>query len=91
MPLWFLPALIALFAVVSLAAGIWLLLHLRDVARVFRGNRPGDMVTGPGRRHATSTAVWAALVIFNAGWIVCLVIWVFVIGGEANSVVDAKS
>ena len=57
MPLWFLPALIALFAVVSLGAGIWLLLHLRDVARVFRGNRPGELVRGPGKRRATPAAV----------------------------------
>lgn len=91
MPLWFLPALIAIFAVVSLAAGIWLLLHLRDVARVFRGDRPGEMVRGPGRRRATPTAVWTALVIFNAGWIACIVIWIFVLGGEANTVVDAKA
>ncbi|HCB78941.1 hypothetical protein BA950_03630 [Erythrobacter sp. SAORIC-644] len=81
----------ALFAVVSLGAGIWLLLHLRDVARVFRGNRPGELVRGPGKRRATPAAVWTALIIFNAGWIACIVIWIFVLGGEANTVVDAKS
>ena len=90
MPLWFLPALIALFAVISLAAGIWLLLHLRDVARVFRGDRPGEMVRGPGRRTASSAAVWTALVIFNAGWIACIVIWIFVLSGEANTVVGRQ-
>lgn len=90
MPLWFLPALIALSATVSLVAGLWLLLHLRDVARVFRGNRPGEMVRGPGRRRATPTAVWVALVVFNAGWIACIVIWVFVLSGEANSVVVSR-
>lgn len=90
MPLWFLPALIALFAVISLAAGIWLLLHLRDVARVFRGDRPGEMVRGPGPRRATPAAVWTALLIFNAGWIASIVIWTFVLGGEANTVVNAK-
>lgn len=90
MPLWFLPALIALFAILSLVAGLWLLLHLRDVARVFRGNRPGEMVRGPGRRRATPTAVWVALVVFNAGWIACIVIWVFVLSGEANSVVVSR-
>ena len=90
MPLWFLPALIALFAVVSLVAGIWLLLHLRDVARVFRGDRPGEMVRGPGRRRATPAAVWTALLIFNSGWIACIIIWVFVLSGEANMAVNAK-
>lgn len=89
MPLWFFPALIALCAIVSLAAGIWLILHLRDVARLFRGNRPGGMVRGPGRQRATSAAVWTALVIFNAGWIACILIWIFVLAGEANTVVNA--
>ena len=91
MPLWFLPALIAIFAIASLAAGIWLLLHLRDVARVFRGDQVGEMVRGPGRRGATSAAVWTALIVFNAGWIACIVIWIFVLGGAANTVVNAKS
>ena len=90
MPLWFLPALIAFFACVSLGAGIWLLLHLRDVARVFRGEKPGQMVRGPGPRRATPAAVWTALVIFNAGWVACAIIWIFVLGGEANTFVDAK-
>lgn len=89
MPLWFLPALIALFALVSLGAGIWLLLHLRDVARLFRGEKPGQMVRGPGPRQATPAAVWTAIMIFNAGWIACVIIWVFVLGGEANTFVDA--
>ena len=91
MPLWFLPALIALFAIASLAAGVWLLLHLRDVARLFRGDRDGEIVRGPGRRRATPAAVLTALLIFNAGWIACIVIWIFVLGGEANTVVDARA
>lgn len=85
MPLWFLPALIALFAIVSLVAGIWLLLHLRDVARVFRGDRAGEMVRGPGKRRASSTAVWTMLMLFNAAWVACIVIWVFVLRGEAHT------
>lgn len=90
MPLWFLPALIALFAVVSLVAGLWLLLHLRDVVRVFRGDRLGELVRGPGRRRATPAAVWAAILLFNGGWISCIIIWVFVLTGEANSVVVSE-
>ena len=91
MPLWFLPALMAFFAVVSLAAGMWLLLHLPDVARLFRGEKPGQMVRGPGRRRATPAAVWTALAIFNLGWIACVVIWVFVLEGEANVLIDARA
>ena len=90
MPLWFLPALLALFAVVSFAAGIWLLLHLRDVARVFRGDRDGEMVRGPGRRRASPAAVWTALLAFNIGWIACIIIWIFVMGGDANTFVNAE-
>jgi hypothetical protein len=90
MPLWFLPAMIAFFAVLSLATGIWLLLHLRDVARVFRGKKPGKMIRGPGPQTATPAAVWTALLIFNACWIICVIIWIFVIGGEANTMVDAR-
>lgn len=90
MPLWFFPALLGLFAVVSLAAGLWLLLHMRDVARVFSGKREGEVVAGPGRRHASQSAVWLALAVFNVGWIACVLIWVFAIGGDANAVVDAK-
>lgn len=90
MPLWFLPALIAFFAVVSLVAGVWLLLHLRDVARLFRGEKPGQIVRGPGRRRATPAAVWTALAIFNVGWVACIVIWLFVLSGEANLFIDAK-
>lgn len=91
MPLWFFPALIAVFAVISLVAGIWLLLHLRDVARVFRGEEPGEIVRGPGPRRAKTSLVWTAIIIFNVGWITCVAIWIFVMGGEANTFVDAAS
>lgn len=91
MPLWFLPALLALFAVVSMVAGIWLLLHLRDVARVFRGDGEGEMVRGPGRRRASPGAVWTALLVFNIGWIACILIWIFVMGGDANTLVNAEA
>lgn len=91
MPLWFFPALIAFFAVISLTSGIWLLLHLRDLARLFRGDRPGEMVRGPGRKRATPAAVWTALIIFNVGWIACIVIWIAALSGEANALVDAST
>lgn len=89
MPLWFFPALLALFAVVSLAAAVWLLLHMNSVARVFR--KHGDIV--PGRRtrgEASRMAVYLALFVFNAGWISCVIIWIFAISGDLNRVVDAN-
>lgn len=87
MPLWFFPALMALFAILSLASGIWLLLHLPDLARVFRGDRDGEIVPGPAKRRASRTAVWWALILFNGGWIACLMIWILVIGGDANQAI----
>lgn len=86
MPLWFFPALMGALAVISLVAGVWLLLHLRDVAAIFSGRTDGDMVGGPGTRHASKRSVWLALIAFNAGWIGCLLIWMLVIGGDANTV-----
>ena len=85
MPLWFFPALVGVLAAASLLAGIWLQLHLRDVAAMF-----GDIARGPGRRQASNGAVWAAIILFNAGWIGALVVWLFVMGGDANLVTDAS-
>lgn len=90
MPLWFFPALIGLSATVSLIAGIWLLLHLRDVIGLFSGNPANDLVRGPGKKQVSRGAIWLAIVLFNAGWIVSLLIWIFVIGGDANAVTDAR-
>lgn len=87
MPLWFFPGLLGLFAVVSLVTGIWLLLHLPDVARIFSGTRDGEIVPGPMKRRASPSAVWFALLLFNAGWIACIIIWVFVMAGQANDLV----
>ena len=89
MPLWFFPALVGVLAAASLLAGIWLLLHLRDVAAVF-GRHSGEIARGPGRRRASNGAVWAAIILFNAGWIGALVVWLFVMGGDANLVTDAS-
>ena len=89
MPLWFFPALMALFALLSLASGIWLLLHLPDLARVFRGDRDGDLVPGPTKRRASPSAIWLALALFNASWIACVLIWILVIGGDANQAISS--
>ena len=89
MPLWFFPALVGVFAVASMIAGIWLLLHLRDVAAVF-ARRSGEIKRGPGKRRASRGAVWWAIIVFNAGWIGALVVWIFVMGGDANLVTDAS-
>lgn len=86
MPIWFFPALLAACAVVSLAAGVWLLLHAQSVAVLFR--RHGDIVPSPRRPRASRGAVLLALALFNAGWIASIAIWSFAISGEANDVVE---
>ncbi|WP_126174049.1 hypothetical protein [Altericroceibacterium xinjiangense] len=87
MPLWLYAALLGLCAVTTLIAGIWLLLHLRDVARMFR--RHEEITPGPGPRRASSGAVWVALALFNAGWIGAVVLWVFSNTERAQGVVHA--
>ena len=59
MPIWFFPALLAFFAIVAIAAGIWLLLHAQAVATLFR--RHGDVVPAPRKPRASKGAVLLAL------------------------------
>ena len=84
MPLWIFSVLLLACAAASLIAGIWLILHFPAVAKLFRRER--DMV--PGRRPPTASrgAMLTALVIFNAGWIASILIWVFAMSGAANEV-----
>lgn len=89
MPLWFFPFLIGILATFGLIAGIWLVLHLRDLIGLFSDDTSNDIVRGPGKRRASRAQVWLVLLIFNAGWIASLLIWIFVIEGYANAVTDA--
>ena len=89
MPLWFFPSLMGILATLSLIAGIWLVLHLRDLASLFSADASNDIVRGPGRRRASRARVWLVLIIFNTGWIASILIWIFVIEGYANAVNDA--
>lgn len=86
MPIWFFPALLALSAVTSLAAGVWLLLHAQAVAVLFRGH--GDIVPAPSKPRKSRKSVLLALALFNLGWIASIAIWSFAISGEANEVVE---
>lgn len=75
-------------ALVSIAAMIWLMLNARSVARIFSSRR-GDMVAGPVETprgtssaaslapapHASSRRVWAAIILFNLGWIGAVLAW----------------
>ncbi len=59
-------------AVVSLAAGVWLIVHGASVAAVFR-KRPE--IAGPRRATQPKGRVWAALALFNLGWLAAAGIW----------------
>ncbi|MEL7738512.1 hypothetical protein AAG614_09035 [Citromicrobium bathyomarinum] len=83
MPPWLLPALMGSLATTSLIAGIWLLLHLPDVARIFAAAGRGVIIRNSGRNYASHGAVWLALILFNGGWIACLALWIFVIGSDS--------
>jgi len=73
MPLIYMQAGIFLIGVVTLVSGAWLLIHARDVARLFR--REPDVAVGPGRKQASKATTWAMLAVFNAGWIFALIFW----------------
>jgi len=70
---------IAIFAigVITLCTGTWLMLHARDVARLFRSEP--DVAVGPGRAQASRALTWTMLALFNAGWIGALVFWTLTI------------
>ena len=78
MPLWTLATLLALCAVASLAAAVWLLLHLTALSHALRGR--ADLVPPPARPRASTGAVLTALAIFNLGWIASVAIWIFALG-----------
>ena len=78
MPLWFYPALIGLCATVSVIAGIWLFVNLPSVVKLFSGS--ADLVRGRAKRTVSAKAVWLAIILFNSGWIACILIYIFVIG-----------
>lgn len=91
MPLWFFPVLLVVCAITSLVAALWLLIHLQDVARVFRNTGANELVPQPAApRTASKRSIWLAILLFNAGWIACLAIWVLVISGDANAIVSSR-
>ena len=65
MPLWLFPTLVAVSVIVTLAAGIWLLLHLVAFARTFAGT--ADIVPSPKPARASRRAVRFALAAFGLG------------------------
>lgn len=87
MPLWVPQVLLALTIVVTAATGIWLLLNLRAIARLFRSS--GVVEPGPGPRPPSKRTTAIMLILFNLAWIGSVAVWSWVMTGEANKVVDA--
>ena len=84
MPLWFFPTLLALCSLVCLGSAIWLLLNLASISRMFSGN--ADVVASRDSNPKSRSAIWTALVLFNAGWIGALIIWMTAFGDTASNV-----
>ncbi len=76
-----LPVLaLGLLASAAMLAAIWLLLHLNALTALFAGH--ADIVASPSAPRATRAQVYAALAVFNLGWIGSLAIWLTVIAAS---------
>jgi hypothetical protein len=83
MPLWVFPTVFALAIVVTLVAGIWLLLHLTAFARTFAGK--ADIVPSPKPNRAARRTVRRVLAAFAAGLLLTLSMQVLALTGAANA------
>jgi len=83
MPLWLFSALFAASVIVTLIAGIWLLLHLTALARAVEGN--ADVVPSPKRPRASRRAVRFAVVAFGAGLLLTVTMQILATTGVANA------
>jgi hypothetical protein len=88
MPLWSINLLLAICAVGALIAGIWLVVHFNAVAALVAGK--GDMVASGVPPRVSRRKTILMLIVFNLGWMAAIGIWIFVITGAANQVVDAN-
>ena len=69
--------------VVTMVAGIWLVLHLTAFARMFAGN--ADIVLSAKRPRASRDAVRFALAAFGGGLLLTLALEILVMTGVANA------
>lgn len=83
MPLWIFPTVFALAIVVTLIAGIWLLLHLTAFARTFAGK--ADIVPSPKPNYTARRTVRRVLAAFGAGLLLALTMQVLAMSGVANA------
>ena len=70
MPLWIATTIFAAFIIAALGAGIWLLLHLNSLARLFAGRADqGEMVPAPARPRVSRGKTWFMLAISKSGFV----------------------
>jgi len=86
MPLWLFPTVLAVAIIVTMVAGIWLMLHLTAFARTFAGH--ADIVPSPRRSRASQRTVWLVLAAFAAGLMLTLGVEILAMTGVANAWID---
>ena len=83
MPLWLFSTIFAVAVIVTLIAGIWLLLHLTALARTVGGT--ADIVPSPKRPRASRRAVQLAAAAFGVGLLATLTMQILAMTGVANA------
>ena len=93
MPLAIVQILLALSILLTVVAGLWLMINARSLAWLFRKSDAIDPGPSTGRRPRLQPRgmVLAVLVAFNIGWIASVVIWSWAITEEASEVVQARA
>lgn len=86
MPLWVFMAIYAIAILLTLAAAIWLLLHLTAVARTFAGR--ADIVPSPKPARSSPRAVRLALIAAASGLLVSVTLQVLAVTGAVNILID---
>jgi hypothetical protein len=86
MPLWVYSAIYGLVIVVTIASGVWLLLHLTALARTFAGT--ADIVPSPKPARASRRTVGSMLAIFGGGLLLSVAMQILAIAGAANALID---
>jgi len=83
MPIWLFSAVFAVAVIMTLVAGIWLLLHLTALARTVEGN--ADVVSSPKRPRASRRSVRLALATFTGALLLTLTMQILAMTGAANA------
>ena len=86
MPIWLFSTIFAGAVIVTLVAGIWLLLHLTALARTVEGH--ADVVASPKPPRTSRGTIRFALILFAAALLLTLAMQILAMTGVANLVAD---